>query len=246
MTAGSEDDVFTHEMTPGTAMEYYSATKQGKISFLNYTFNPALRTLQRDDVIQQLRKKQSDVLALLCAKYPSPVSQDEFLTEVWDRSYVTSQSIAQMIRSLRIILNDESKNIIVTIPKLGYQLTAEPTWQTPESLPEPLQDKLNAHNTEVGDISLDNDSFSANPITYFQPSPPATSMTAASYAPQHKSIGRKAASRKWLLFAIAILSPILIGVAMAAKGYTLSSFDEKKVLLSGALLCSAEPAQNDE
>lgn len=97
-----------------------------KIYFLNFIFNPKSRTLQQDDNVLQLRKKQSDVLALLCAKYPEPVSQAEFLAEVWGGSYVTSQSIAQIIRSLRVSLGDDTKNIIVTIPKLGYQFTAEP------------------------------------------------------------------------------------------------------------------------
>ena len=40
---------------------------------------------------------------------------------------MTSQSIAQISRSLSISLGDESKTIIVTIPKLGYQLSAQPT-----------------------------------------------------------------------------------------------------------------------
>ncbi|WP_256122469.1 winged helix-turn-helix domain-containing protein [Enterobacter pasteurii] len=188
-----------------------SSTKQGKIFFLDYTFNPALRTLQREDTILQLRKKQSDVLALLCAKYPSPVSQDEFLSEVWDGSYVTSQSIAQMIRSLRISLKDESKNIIVTIPKLGYQLTAEPTWEASLSEPELEPDTLNERSPAAGTIELDNISYSAKPITSYQPAPPTTSMTVVSYVPQHKPVGRKLTSRKWFIFAVATLSIFLAG-----------------------------------
>ncbi|CCP07014.1 transcriptional regulator [Erwinia amylovora MR1] len=46
--------------------------------------------------------------------------------------YVTSQSIAQVIRSLRLSLDDINKNIIVTIPKLGYQFTAQPSDKEPE------------------------------------------------------------------------------------------------------------------
>lgn len=98
-----------------------------EIYFLDFTFNPNSRALHSDESISQLRKKQSDVLALLCAKYPEPVSQAEFLAEVWDGGYVTPQSIAQIIRSLRVSLGDESKSIIVTIPKLGYKLGVQPT-----------------------------------------------------------------------------------------------------------------------
>lgn len=209
-----------------------SSTKQGKIFFLDYTFNPAFRTLQRDDIILQLRKKQADVLALLCAKYPSPVSQDEFLSEVWDGSYVTSQSIAQMIRSLRIILKDESRNIIVTIPKLGYQLTAEPTWETSESLTELLPDKSDKSNEctpAAGKIELDSISYSANPIVSYQPLLPTTSMTVVSYAPQYRPVERKPTTRKWFFFAVATLSIILVGVAIGARGYARDFFEEKKV-----------------
>lgn len=107
----------------------------GKIYFLNFTFNPKFRTLQHGDKVLQLRRKQSDVLALLCEKYPEPVSHAEFLAQVWEGAYVTSQSIAQMIRSLRVSLEDDTKNIIVTISTLGYQLTAEPCWEEPETEP---------------------------------------------------------------------------------------------------------------
>jgi len=212
------------------------STKQGKIFFLDYTFIPALRTLQRDDTILQLRKKQSDVLALLCAKYPSPVSQSEFHSEVWDGSYVTSQSIAQMIRSLRISLKDESKNIIVTIPKLGYQLTAEPTWEASLSQPELLPDTLNERTPAADKIERDNISYSANPIITYQPAPPTTSMTVVSYSPQHKPSERKLTSSKWFFFAVATLSIILAGVAMGARGYAQDLFEEKKVFFSDVLL----------
>lgn len=103
-----------------------SAMLAEEIKFLDFTFNPQLRTLQNKDNLLQLRKKQSDVLALLCAKYPEPVGRDEFLKEVWDTGYVTSQSIAQIIRSLRVSMGDEAKSIIVTIPKLGYKLSVQP------------------------------------------------------------------------------------------------------------------------
>lgn len=103
-----------------------SAIIAEEIHFLDFTFNPNLRTLKFNGNHLQLRKKQSDVLALLCTKFPEPVSQDEFLKVVWNGGYVTSQSIAQIIRSLRVSLGDETKSIIVTIPKLGYKLNAQP------------------------------------------------------------------------------------------------------------------------
>ncbi len=101
----------------------------GNIFFLNFTFNRKLRILQHAEQVTQLRKKEADVLALLCDKYPNPVSQDDFLMKVWGGGYVTSQSIAQVIRSLRRSLGDDKKSTISTIPKLGYKLTITPIYE---------------------------------------------------------------------------------------------------------------------
>ncbi|MFV8988131.1 winged helix-turn-helix domain-containing protein [Serratia fonticola] len=127
-----------------------------EIHFVNFTFNPKSRTLQQDDTVFKLRKKQSNALKLLCEKYPEPVSKDEFLAEVWGGSYVTLQSIAQIIRSLRCSLGDDTKSIIVTIPTLGYQLTAQPWWKEPETKP----DKYSFKPSFSGNIELVNASFS--------------------------------------------------------------------------------------
>jgi len=101
----------------------------GNIFFLNFTFNRKLRILQHAEQVTQLRKKEADVLALLCDTYPNPVSQNDFLMKVWGGGYVTSQSIAQVIRSLRRSLGDDKKSTIATIPKLGYKLTITPIYE---------------------------------------------------------------------------------------------------------------------
>lgn len=102
---------------------------EDNIYISGYTFNRKLRLLQQAEKIIQLRKKEADVLSLLCEKYPNPVSQEDFLIEVWGGGYVTSQSIAQVIRSLRLSLGDDRKSTIATISKLGYKLTIPPTYQ---------------------------------------------------------------------------------------------------------------------
>lgn len=211
-----------------------SSSQEEKISFLNFTFNPALRILQQDDITQQLRKKQSDVLVLLCKKYPAPVSQEEFQAKVWNGSYVTPQSIAQMIRSLRLSLKDEDKNIIVTIPKLGYQLTAQPTWIETEA----VKDKPVKTIAMSGRVTADNLSCSNQSVINYQPPPPttATTMTVIPYSLHHKTSARKISSRKWLVSAVALLCFSLFCVAMSARGYSLNFFDEGKTLLTGTLM----------
>ncbi len=109
-----------------------SLMNDGNIYFLGFIFSPKLRTLSCGDTLYQLRKKESDVLALLCERYPHPVSQDDFLSCVWEGGYVTPQSIAQVIRALRRNLQDKDKQIIVTIPKLGYRFGVTPSFDEPQ------------------------------------------------------------------------------------------------------------------
>lgn len=181
----------------------------GKIYFLNFMFNPKTRTLQQDDTVLQLRKKQSDVLALLCAKYPEPVTQAEFLAEVWGGGYVTSQSIAQMIRFLRVSLGDDTKSIIVTIPKLGYQLTAEPRREEPEAEP----DKLGFKSYFPGNIEVDNVSFSIQPMINIIPVS-ANSMSVIPYsAPRAVPDRKKFSPQTLFLSAVVALFFSLIFVA---------------------------------
>lgn len=190
----------------------------GKIYFLNFTFNPKSRTLQQDDTVIQLRKKQSDVLALLCAKYPEPVSQAEFLAEVWGGGYVTSQSIAQMIRSLRVSLGDDTKSIIFTIPKLGYQLTAEPCWEEPEAEP----DKPGFESSFPGNIEVDNVSFSTQSMINVIPVS-ANSMSVIPYSVPRVVPDRKKFSPQALfLSAVAALFFSLIFVAVTARSNPLN------------------------
>jgi len=185
----------------------------GKIYFLNFTFNPKSRTLQQDDTVLQLRKKQSDVLALLCEKYPEPVSQTEFLAEVWGGGYVTSQSIAQVIRSLRVSLGDDAKSIIVTIPKLGYKLTAGPCWEEPEIEPN----KPGFESSFPRNIEVDNVSFSTQSMINVIPVS-ANSMSIIPYsAPRGVPERKKFTPQTLFLSAVAALFFSLIFVAMTAR-----------------------------
>jgi DNA-binding winged helix-turn-helix (wHTH) protein len=79
-----------------------------------------------------------------------------FLLKYGGGGYVTSQSIAQIICSLRVSLGDDAKSIIVTIPKLGYKLTAVPCWEEPETEPN----KPGFESSFPRNIEVDNFSFS--------------------------------------------------------------------------------------
>lgn len=178
----------------------------GDIYFLDFTFNPNFRSLHSDVSISQLRKKPSDVLALLCAKYPEPVSQAEFLAEVWDGGYVTPQSIAQIIRSLRLSLGDDSKSIIVTIPKLGYKLSVQPCSEKPGT----VSDCPRYEAPSSGKFDVENVTFTAPSMLINSPVP-ARVMSAFPYNVQSvTSSKRKLTPQAIFLSAVAALCLSLI------------------------------------
>lgn len=212
------EDTFTHKAKRQRDFKMKKCVvNAGKFYFLNFTFNPKSRTLQQYDTVLQLRKKQSDVLALLCAKYPEPVSQAEFLAEVWGGGYVTSQSIAQMICSLRVSLGDDTKSIIVTIPKLGYQLTAEPRWEELETEPGmPGYD-----SSFSGDIGMDNVYFSTQSMINVNPVR-VNSMSIIPYSAARPVPGRRKFTPQTLFFStIAAIFFSIIFFCMAARSNSL-------------------------
>lgn len=90
------------------------------------TFEPENRILKQGNAVFQLRKTQSDALNMLCKNYPQTVSYDELFNCIWAGRCVTRQSIAQAVRGLRVYLKDVDKEIIITVPKLGYRLGVSP------------------------------------------------------------------------------------------------------------------------
>lgn len=177
----------------------------GNIFFLNFTFNRKLRILQQGEQVTQLRKKEAEVLALLCDSHPNPVSQDDFLMKVWGGGYVTSQSIAQVIRSLRRSLGDDKKSTISTIPKLGYKLTITPIYE----------DVLPTKKIQYGDvlkISHERDDFSyteqKTPINGISSS---SSISIIPYVSAKKKIF---SSRKIVFSSVILILASLVGVTI--------------------------------
>ncbi|QUG74573.1 hypothetical protein GKQ23_05930 [Erwinia sp. E602] len=105
--------------------EIVEKNSKEEIHFLNFSFNRNTRILKKDNKVMSLVKKEADALALLCDRAPNPVTAQEFNSAVWRGRCVTPQSIAQVIRSLRVKLNDTEKNIIITLPKLGYGILTD-------------------------------------------------------------------------------------------------------------------------
>ena len=179
------------------------------------------------------------MLALLCKKYPEPVSQAEFLAEVWEGGYVTSQSIAQVIRSLRVCLGDETRSIIATIPKLGYRLAAQPSWEDP--MTESEADECGFGTTSAGNIEMDNVSFSAQPMMMNNPFGVSCMADIPYPVPRMMKVKRKLTSPTLFVSAIVALFLSLICVVMPARSDTSIRFVNQESPSLPAFEVSAPP-----
>lgn len=71
-----------------------------------------------DDI--ELRWKEYQLLRLLCLKTPGIVTREDIVNLVWSGTYCNDNTINQTIRTLRGKINDESRQIIITAPRVGY------------------------------------------------------------------------------------------------------------------------------
>lgn len=85
----------------------------------------ARQRIDRAGQSQPVRLKLLAVLVCLIERYPSPVSPDELLAEVWgEYETVGRQGVANAIWALRRLLGDDTgvPQFIETIPRRGYRL----------------------------------------------------------------------------------------------------------------------------
>ena len=81
--------------------------------------------IDRSGRSQPVRLKLLAVLVCLIERYPSPVSPDELLAEVWGQyETVGRQGVANAVWALRRLLGDDTgvPQFIETIPRRGYRL----------------------------------------------------------------------------------------------------------------------------
>lgn len=92
----------------------------------------------------ELNRAEREVLYCLISHAPRMVSKAELLKAGWARKEVTTTSLFQTIRNLRIKLQEEEKGqLIELIPKLGYKINAisSAVQQYPETKEEKTESK---------------------------------------------------------------------------------------------------------
>ncbi|WP_434355722.1 winged helix-turn-helix domain-containing protein [Parasalinivibrio latis] len=89
-------------------------------------FCPKSLQIQEGTTSVNLRKREADFLSYLIEKYPDPASREELEAVIWQGTYVNNCTINQTAKNTRNALGDSNRDIIKTIPKIGYQLTVKP------------------------------------------------------------------------------------------------------------------------
>jgi len=92
----------------------------------DYSYSKTSGVVSKNNVLTQLRAKESALLNVLIEHFPNTLSRDQIVKELYEGSYATDATINQLVKRLRKALDDDQRSLIRTIPKQGYMLTTAP------------------------------------------------------------------------------------------------------------------------
>jgi DNA-binding winged helix-turn-helix (wHTH) protein/tetratricopeptide (TPR) repeat protein len=183
--------------------------------FDGFVLDPMRRTLVREGRVVGVSSKGFDVLTYLVMHPGRVVEKEELLQAVWPDSFVEEGNLAQHISGLRKALGDRA-DFIVTVPRQGYQFTAEVQLETPTGLP--------------GDVIVQTVRERARVVIEDLPRPAA-----------HGALAAPGRSRRWLV--VAALGVAV--VALAGFGWwrhTRPKPSSVKVVLADFVNSTGDPA----
>jgi serine/threonine protein kinase/DNA-binding winged helix-turn-helix (wHTH) protein len=93
-------------------------------NFAGATFDEGRWELVVQGEVQALERKPLEVLGFLLRHADEVVTKDELLEAVWAGRVVVEGALTNAIGKLRKALGDDAQAVIVTVPKVGYRLTA--------------------------------------------------------------------------------------------------------------------------
>jgi adenylate cyclase len=93
--------------------------------FGEWTLRTDRSCLQKGGADLALRPKAFDVLSYLVERSGRLATKDELVSAVWPDVIVSEDSLAQCIRDIRKVLNDDGDRFIKTVPRRGYMFVAE-------------------------------------------------------------------------------------------------------------------------
>lgn len=95
------------------------------LRFGSFTLDPVLRELRRGEEPIPLPGKVFDLLLFLASNPRRPLLKSEILSAVWPETFVEESNLNQNVFLLRKALAPDGDSLIVTLPRKGYQFTAE-------------------------------------------------------------------------------------------------------------------------
>jgi TolB-like protein len=102
-----------------------SETVDQIFNFGGFTLDLRKGLLHRDNTPAYLRPKAHTLLTHLAQNIGRVVPKSELMDVVWPGIYVTEDSLTQSIREIRKALGDEKQELIRSISRRGYMLTAQ-------------------------------------------------------------------------------------------------------------------------
>ena len=103
-----------------------------------WTVDPVAHEVRRDGVAVRLEPKAVAVLAELARRPGAVVTRADLIDAVWPDVVVTDASLTRCVSQLRAALGDDGRDLIETIPTVGYRLhpPAEPEGLAPDAPPQ--------------------------------------------------------------------------------------------------------------
>jgi DNA-binding winged helix-turn-helix (wHTH) protein len=118
--------------SPGTEV-------RGRFELGDWTVEPTLDRIWRDDHIVLLRPRAMEVLVCLADLRGQLATKQHLIDTVWHTEFVSENALTHVIAELRTALGDDAQHprYIETIPRRGYRLVAQVTHHGRAPVPAP-------------------------------------------------------------------------------------------------------------
>ncbi|MFZ0426881.1 MAG: protein kinase, partial [Acidobacteriota bacterium] len=96
---------------------------------------PVLNRIERGEACRHLEPRAMDLLVYLAQHAGEVLSKDQLIRTVWADTFVTDGALSYSIAQIRQLFEDDAREprVIETIPRRGYRLIADVTFEEPAS-----------------------------------------------------------------------------------------------------------------
>ncbi|RTL69339.1 MAG: hypothetical protein EKK41_13875 [Hyphomicrobiales bacterium] len=92
------------------------------VRFDKFEIDLAAKTLRNPQGLIALRPKSFNVLAAIAERPACVIPKSELIAKAWPEGIASDESLARCVSDIRLALGDEGRNIIKTVPGVGYVL----------------------------------------------------------------------------------------------------------------------------